>query len=124
MIDKANNISSYRILQIMLLRSEKYSFLPELLDEVGEEAMYKLLNVFAGTKIEFPSVSKLERYAREITIYQRLNEVNSSKKSIIVNCLCEEYDIDNDTVWSIYRKIAKLAKDACGVKITHNNKCC
>jgi hypothetical protein len=119
MISNNNSVSSFRILHLLLLRSNKYSFLPELLDEVGEETMYKLLQIFAGIKIEFPSIKKLEQYAREITIYERLNKASNKNKAMVVNNLCEEYNIDNDTVWVIYRKVSVLSRDAFGIKIRY-----
>jgi hypothetical protein len=103
----------------MLLRHDKYSFLPELLDEVGEELMTRLLDVFAGATIEFPSIKRLERYSREVCIYDRLNKTSKVSRSTVVNNLSDEYEIDNDTVWMIYHKIASLVEKSFGVKKTH-----
>jgi hypothetical protein len=98
------------IVSIMLLRSGKYSFLPELLDVVGREQMLSLLQMFAGLQIQFPSTSELERYAKEVSIFFRVHRAKPAQRSAIVKDLADVYLVDEDTVNAIYQKIRKLVE--------------
>lgn len=41
---------------------DKYSFLPDLVDQIGVENTKKLMQVFAGTTIKFPTASQIKRH--------------------------------------------------------------
>jgi len=100
-----------QIIYIMLLRSGKHSFLPELLDVVGKDKMMELLQLFSGLQISFPTMSELNLHAKEVNIFFRMHRATKAQQSRVVKDLTEEYYIDEDTVHYIYKKLKYLLED-------------
>ena len=105
------------IIYILLLRSGKYTFLPELLDVVGREKMVELLQLFAGMQFKFPATSEIEKYAKEVTIFFRVHRAMPKQRASVVKDLADEYFVDEDTINLAYRKIAHLIKQDLQLKL-------
>jgi hypothetical protein len=106
-----------RLVYYMMLRSGQYTLLPELLDVVGEEKMSELLKLFAGNTLQFPTLDELNRYAKEVNIYFRLQRItNEHRRANAVKELAGEYMVDESTVRRIYHKVARIVSDSLGVK--------
>lgn len=99
------------IVYIMLLRSGRYTYLPELFDAVGKEKMLEVLQLFAGMQIKFPTMDEIKRYAKEVTIFFRINKVSEKQRASVVKDLADEYIVDEDTINLIYQQMSHLLKD-------------
>lgn len=106
---KRNNLAA-SLIYILLLKSGKYSFLPELLDVVGEDKMMELLELFAGVKFQFPSMDELKKHAKEVTVFFRVHKARPAHRGKVVKELAEEYFITDDMINIIYKKMAKLVQ--------------
>lgn len=96
------------IIYILLLRSGKHTFLPELLDVVGPEKMMELLQLFAGMQFKFPTTEEIERHAKEVTIFFRVHSASPQQRAAVIKDLADTYFVDEDTINLAYRKIASL----------------
>jgi len=114
--EPTTNLAS-SIVYIMLLRSGKYSFLPELLDVVGKDQMMDLLQMFAGMKMQFPTMEELQRYAKEVSIFFRLEKVKPQHRPSVVKDLSDEYFLEEDMINIIYKKIGKLVVNDLQIKM-------
>lgn len=93
---------------VVLLKCGEYSFLPELLEELGAEKTESILRIFAGVTFTIPSVKELNKAATEVDIYIRINRVPKKQRASVVNTLQTEYSLQEFSVWRIYRRIAAL----------------
>jgi hypothetical protein len=108
-----------KILYLLLLRSGKYSFLPDLFDAIGEDndMMVRLLSMFAGQRITFPTVNLIAAYTRDIRIYYRLTGLTGRGLAAAIEELSAEYSIDEWSIRHKFRKMRGIAEDA-GIQIT------
>jgi hypothetical protein len=60
--------------------SEKYSFIPDLVNVLGLEKAKKLLHIFAGISIRFPTMKQLRKQMNMATVYEELSEDNTPDK--------------------------------------------
>lgn len=100
-----------QIIYIMLLKSGKYSFLPELLDIVGRDKMMELLQLFAGIEFKFPTMSEIEMHAKEVNVFFRIHKANKGQRSRVVKELVDEYYVDDDMINYIYKKMKRILQD-------------
>lgn len=106
-----------KLLYLLLMRNEKYSFLLELLEEVGDETMGRLLQIFSGSTIQFPSMLELERLAKQITIYYRIRCAPKSQQASIVKLLSDEYLLDEHMVLRHYHSMVQLVEKDLKLRI-------
>lgn len=107
------------VLYILMLLSGKYNFLPELYDVLGYEMTLKVLDIFAGTEIKFPSEKEFARLARDVSVYSRLSSVTPSMKESVVNQISLEYNISVSSVNDIYESVSSSLK-SLGLKALEN----
>ena len=105
------------LLYVLLLYSGKYDFLPDLYDTIGEEMTLKLLDVFAGSKIRFPSSEELKRLISEVRIYMRLKAAQKKHQPAIVRDIADELIITEATVRNIYSRVAKIVEKDLGMEV-------
>lgn len=102
---------------VLLVSAGNYTFLPELYDIFGREETIKFLEIFQGCTLSVPKADKLEKLAREVSIYTRIERAPTSKsRSTIVRRLAEEYELTEDRVRSIYAKTKVHLEDRLGFK--------
>lgn len=56
----------------MFRAAQKFSLVPDIIDAIGVENTKKLLHVFAGVTIRFPSTQQVRKVRDETTIYETL----------------------------------------------------
>lgn len=100
--------SKVNILLLILLNDDAYSFLPEINDIFGEEAVLKFLDIFSGTTIKVPNNKKLNKSVLEVEIFSR---IEYSKYEVSYKELAKEYSMREDTVERYYLKIKDLLKN-------------
>lgn len=105
------------LIYILLLKSGKYSFLPELLDVVGEDKMMELLELFSGMQIKFPTIEEIRKHAKEVTVFFRLQKARPAHRATVVKQLAEEYFVEEDMINIIYKKMVKLVQQDLQVKL-------
>ena len=102
---------------VLLVSSGSYTFLPELYDIFGRDATIKFLEVFQGCRLSVPKAEKLEKLAREVGIYTRVERAPTSKsRAVVIQRLAEEYELTEDRVRSIYARIKVKIEDELGFK--------
>ena len=109
--EKYDVVLKEEIVDTMLLKSGKYSFLPELLDVVGSDKMMELLQLFAGLEFKFPPMAELQMYAKEVNVFFRINKANKGQRSRVVKDLVDEYYVDEDMINYIYKKMKRVLQD-------------
>lgn len=104
------------LLYLLLLRTDQYSFLPELFEAVNEDtdAMAKLLHCFAGVTIAFPSINQLEKMIEEVRIFLRMRYARRRQETR--DSICAEYSIHDATIDVVCKRMNKLVKEA-GIKV-------
>lgn len=102
---------------IILLYTGKFNYLPDLYDAIGKEETIKLLDIFAGTKIEFPSEEELKKYTAEVDVYLRLKKVSSKRRPSLVRDLAREYVTSEDTIRNTYDRAAKVLERDLGIEV-------
>lgn len=116
LLESPNQLEAH-IIYILLLRSGKYTFLPELLDVVGQEKMMELLQLFSGMQFKFPETSEIERYAKEVTIFFRVHRATAKRRSIVIKDLADQYFVDEDTIRLAHHKISRLLEHDLQLKL-------
>ena len=101
----------------LLLSTGNYTFLPELYDVFGRETTIKFLEVFAGCRLSVPRVEQLEKLARDVAIYIRIDKASSDQQPIIIHTLAEEYELDETRVRAIYAKTKVKLEVELGLQI-------
>lgn len=116
LVDPALGKLESNLLYLMLLRSEQYSFLPELFEAVNEDvdAMSRLLHCFAGMTITFPTIDQFERTAEEVRIFLRMK--HAKRKTETRAAICAEYAICDAAIDTACERMNKLVKEA-GIKV-------
>ncbi len=102
---------------ILLLYSGKYNYLPDLYDAVGKEETIKLLDIFAGVKVEFPSVEDLKKFAAEVDVYMRMKKASVKRRPSLVKDLADEYITSEDTIRNTYSRAAKVIEGDLGIEV-------
>ena len=84
----------------------KYNLLPELFDALGvdPELMFRVLNMFEGTTIEFPSIDKTNRYLRDLDIYKKLKPEASERTLVSVGRLATGVVVVSGIFWIPFMK--------------------
>lgn len=95
------------VLHLLLLQSGKYSFVPELHNIVGDDLMIKILEIFGGVTMKFPSDDEISMIARDIDVYRRLEKVPDGKKASPIADLASTYDTCDENVIAIYNRVHK-----------------
>lgn len=100
-------------LQVALLRASRGTILPELYEIFGKDKLLQFLDIFSGTTINIPSRKVLEDSIRDTYIYlglRRASKKANRKKvmSDVAKDLADRYDIDKQTVWSVYEDMKKF----------------
>ena len=113
------NISALeeQVIYILLLRSGKHTYLPELLDVVGQDKMMQLLQLFAGMKFQFPKTTELAKYAKEVTIFFRIRNSPKNQQHAVIRDIAEEYFIEECMIRVIYKKISQLVEQDLQIKL-------
>jgi Mor family transcriptional regulator len=83
---------------VLLLFKSQETLLPELLECVGRESLFKFLEIFGGTTVQIPEKTLIERQMRDASIY-----VEIIKKKKPVREVAERHELEDATV----RQIAK-----------------
>ena len=97
---------SVDLFYVLLLYNGRYDFLPDLYDVFGRDLTMKIMDLFAGLTIKFPSVKEIKKLALEVDVYTRLSSAGTSgRQSDVVGNLIDEYGIGEQTVWSIFNKV-------------------
>jgi hypothetical protein len=102
-----NNGNYVGILFVLLLHSNKYSFLPDLVEELGEDKSLDFLERFAGKTIKFPSIAEFTSLARSVTIYIKCKNAPHYKLNVVMENLASRYCIDVASVQNIYHNTKK-----------------
>lgn len=103
----------------ILLRSGKYDFLPELFEILDEDVdkMSKVLTMFSGVTISFPTLDTLEKYNTEIKIYARMRSIRRRDGSFIgIGGLESEFDMDRAEIHRIYKRVGGFLNES-GIRI-------
>lgn len=100
-----------QVVYILLLLTDKYNFLPELLDVVGREKMMELLQLFAGITIKFPTIQEIERYSKEVTIFFRVHRSTKEQRASVVKDLADYYLVTEDAINLVYNKVKHLVEE-------------
>ncbi len=107
---------------VLLVSSGRYTFLPELYDIFGREATINFLEIFSGCTLKVPSVQKLEKLARDVTVYTRIERAPGNQKSAIVKALATDYELTEDRIRSLYAKTKVKLEDELGFKALKKTK--
>lgn len=100
------------VFYLLLVTSGQYTFLPEIYDIFGKEATIKFLEVFAGCRLQIPSVSKLEVLARDTSIYVRIESATAAQRASVIHALADQYDLVEDRIRDIYAETkSKIEND-------------
>jgi len=59
--------------------AQKFSLIPDVINAVGLDNTVKLMNVFAGISIRFPSVQQVRKWQEAVSIYTSLSEDSSQE---------------------------------------------
>lgn len=59
--------------------AQKFSLIPDVIDAVGLDNAVKLMNIFAGISIRFPSVQQVRKWQEAVAIYTSLSEDSSQE---------------------------------------------
>jgi hypothetical protein len=102
---------SVKAVYLLLIQYDKYSFLPELYDIIGEAAMTKLLERFAGQSIKFPSEAELLDIVRKLKIYSRLYKVQPGRRRPVIEELASDLDMTPESVQVSFTKTKKELED-------------
>ncbi len=105
-LQKTNN--RVKLLMLVLLNTDAYTFLPELLDLFGEDKLLKFLDVFSGTSIQVPSREKLGKSIRDVDIFCRLEY---AKHKPTYKELSEEYEVSEKYIYLTYNRIKALMEN-------------
>lgn len=108
---------SQHIVYVLLLKSAKNSFLPELLDVVGEDKMMEMLQLFAGMKFQFPTIKDLERHAKDVNIFFRLHRTPAKRRPAVMKDLAHEYFVEEDDIQYLFKKMQKLVLQELHIKL-------
>lgn len=111
--DIKNSGIEVRILYMLLMRSDRYSYLPDLFEHLGEdvEKMTNLLVEFAGRTISFPYIAELEKFSVDIEIYSRLKGKIGAAIALEVSKLAKRLDMAESLVESKFRNMKKIIKE-------------
>jgi hypothetical protein len=103
-----------KLLYLLLLRSGKYTFLPDLFDAIGEDndMMIRLLSMFAGQRITFPTPDQIAIHTRDITIFHRLYNLAGRTLATAAEELSADYGMEGDEVKRRYRIMREIANEA------------
>jgi len=107
---------------IILLYSGKYSYLPDLYDSVGKDTAIKLLDTFAGSTIEFPSITDIKKYTTEVEVYFRIQKVSKRRRPSLIKDLSLEFQTTEDTIRNIYERAAKIIEGDLGIELIQNGR--
>lgn len=80
------------------------TLLPELHDIFGREATLRFLEIFAGSTLIVPRIDQLQKLARNVEIYFRLERAPDSQHAEVVRILADDFEISRDQVRVIYAK--------------------
>ena len=94
---------------LVLLDSAANTLIPELYEVVGhdKETLIKLLEIFAGVTIKFPSVDVLKNAVRDATVFVELER--STDAGSDVKTLAKRYKIKSARVLEIYDHVCSVA---------------
>ncbi len=102
---------------VLLVSSGSYTFLPELYDIFGRDETIKFLEIFQGCSLSVPKAEKLEKLARDVSIYTRVERApTSASRTVIIRRLAEEYELLEDRIRTIYAKTKVKLEDELGFK--------
>ena len=107
---------------ILLMYSGSHTYLPELYDILGHEKMIKVLDVFAGTTIKFPSEKELQRLAAEIRIYFRLKRANKKLRCMLMKEIADELGVTEDEIRAVFNKTSRVLEQQLGLEILDGKK--
>lgn len=86
----------------LLLDCAGGTHLPEVCAVLGPDAVLKFFDHFAGTTIEVPNRTKIERAMRNTTIFFKLHNTKTGHKREVARQLGIEFDLDTSSVYKIY----------------------
>lgn len=109
--------NSIDIFYVLLLYSDKYGFLPELYEILGKDKTFKLLDIFAGMTIKFPSLSEMERIAFEVKVYMKLSRVSEDYRVSITQDLADEYDLTTESIRLIFDKTKRFIEGDLNIEV-------
>lgn len=64
----------------MFKTGNKFNYLPELCDVIGKKETFKLLDIFAGCTIVFPSMKEVSVVVKNLDIYLQVKNIKKSNK--------------------------------------------
>ena len=110
------------VFYVLLVSSNKYTFLPEIYDIFGRETTIKFLELFAGCAIKVPRMEKLEKLARDTAIYVRIEQASPSQQAQLIHTLADEYDLTEDRVRRVYAATKVFLEDELGYRVIRRDK--
>jgi len=85
------------------------SLLPELYEVLGAEALSRLIEIFGGTTVRFPTRRSLLEAVRDVGIYRALYPYRKNKHSgeamQVVEALEGEHGLPPVALWKTYRRV-------------------
>jgi len=106
---------SVKAVYLLLLQYDKYSYLPEIFDLVGESAMVKLLDRFAGLQIKFPTEGEILDVVRCLKIYSRLSKIQAGKRAPVIDELASDLDMTPLSVYDNFNRTKKELENRLGI---------
>lgn len=107
-----------KLLYLLLLRSGQYTFLPDLFDAINEDnnMMIRLLSLFAGQKISFPTPDRIAKHVRDIKIFCRLCNLRGRNFTSVASELSSEFGLSDSEVHRRYNIMNGIANEA-GIRV-------
>jgi Mor family transcriptional regulator len=88
---------------VLLLFKSQETILPEILECVGRDALFKFLEIFGGTTVKVPTKEFIERTMRNAAIY-----VDVVKKKKPVPEVAQRFELNDSTIRQIVRETEGL----------------
>jgi len=114
------NLDKYvDLLVLLLIKTDKYSMLPELLEVFGGDKLGQFLSIFEGCTIRVPSIQELKGSLRDIDIYVSLNKsILPEEKSR----LASKYDVSVDMIEKIFAYMTDLVSGEFKMSLTMSSR--
>jgi hypothetical protein len=90
------------LLRVVLIRCDKYSFLPELYDVFGGEATIKFLQIFAGCSFTVPKQDVIKQALQDVEIYRSVSRLPTKDT---IEFLSQEYELPRKLILAAYKNV-------------------